>query len=153
LETKPYNPKVRQGERLAFSLRVNPVVTRWIGNEKMHHARHDVVMDAKWNLKANNVPKELWPTTSELAQTEGFKWLEARSERAGFSVAKELVRVDGYRQHAFRKGSSHREVRLSTMDFSGILTVIDAGVFVRSLFEGIGPAKGFGCGLLLIRRM
>ncbi len=33
-------------------------------------------------------------------------------------------------------------------------TVIDPAIFIdKCLFDGIGPAKGFGCGLMLVRRM
>jgi len=153
LDTKPYEPKLRPGDRFAFSLRANPVVTRWIGESNKHHARHDIVMDAKRKLRANNVPESEWPTTPEIAQSAGYEWLAAKAERAGFSVHQELVRVDGYRQHQLRKGKNKHPIQLSTMDFTGILTVTDPDLFVTALFGGIGPAKGFGCGLLLIRRV
>jgi CRISPR system Cascade subunit CasE len=42
-------------------------------------------------------------------------------------------------------------VRLSTLDFDGLLTVADPGRFGELLFSGLGPAKGFGCGLMLIK--
>jgi hypothetical protein len=32
------------------------------------------------------------------------------------------------------------------------LTVIDATAFAVTLRDGIGPAKAFGCGLMLVRR-
>ncbi|AFM27186.1 type I-E CRISPR-associated protein Cas6/Cse3/CasE [Desulfomonile tiedjei] len=152
LKTKSYDPKVRPGDRFAFSLRANPVVTRWIGDNEKHHARHDVVMDAKRKLKADSVPESEWPTTPEIAQSAGFEWLAAKAEHAGFGVDRRLVSVEGYRQHQLRKGKNHL-IRLSTMDFTGILTVTHPDLFVTALFGGIGPAKGFGCGLLLIRRV
>ncbi len=153
VETKPYEPRVGAGERFAFSLTANPVVTRWIGDDTKRHARHDVVMDAKRELDANNVPKADRPTTPEIVQAAGLKWLASRAERCGFAVEKGHVRVDGYRQHWFRKRGKKREIRLSTVDFNGILTVTESEAFTKTLFEGVGPAKGFGCGLLLIRRL
>jgi len=39
------------------------------------------------------------------------------------------------------------------MDFAGVLKVEDSGLFAESLITGIGPAKAFGCGLMLIRRL
>jgi len=153
LDTKPYEPKVRLGNRFAFSLRANPVVTRWVGDNEKHHARHDVVMDAKQKLEAANVPKNEWPTTPEIAQSAGFAWLASKAERAGFGVEQSLVRVEGYRQHQWRKSKNGNPIRLSTVDFTGILTVTDPNLFLSALFGGIGPAKGFGCGLLLIRRV
>jgi CRISPR system Cascade subunit CasE len=39
------------------------------------------------------------------------------------------------------------------MDFDWILSVTDKGRFLNALYCGIGPAKAFGCGLMLIRRV
>jgi CRISPR system Cascade subunit CasE len=38
------------------------------------------------------------------------------------------------------------------MDFRGILTVTDTEKFTDTLMQGLGKAKAFGCGLMLIRR-
>lgn len=153
VDTKPYEPRVRTGDRFAFSLRANPVVTRWVGDDEKHHARHDVVMDAKRKLKEDNVPESEWPTTAEIVQSAGLEWLASKAERAGFAVDRELVKADGYRRLQLRKGKKRHRIRLSTVDFAGILTVTDTDPFVNVLYGGIGPAKGFGCGLLLIRRV
>ena len=40
----------------------------------------------------------------------------------------------------------------STVDFSGELQVTDVQKFEQALFQGIGRAKAFGYGLLVIRR-
>ncbi|MCI5220551.1 MAG: type I-E CRISPR-associated protein Cas6/Cse3/CasE, partial [Candidatus Electrothrix sp. LOE2] len=48
---------------------------------------------------------------------------------------------------------SDGNIQFSLLDLSDRLTVTDPNVFTRALFRGIGPAKGFGCGLLLVRRV
>jgi CRISPR system Cascade subunit CasE len=58
--------------------------------------------------------------------------------------------VDGYRSWRQRGGKG---IALSTLDFEGHLTVANAEIFRTALFSGIGPAKAFGCGLLLVRRV
>jgi CRISPR system Cascade subunit CasE len=152
-EPKPFSPRLRDGMRLGFLLRANPVTSRKPEppdpNPKKRK-RHDVVMEEKCKLRAADTPKAAWPTTAELVQTAGARWLGARSERAGFRLA--TVRADGYRQHRFRKGRG-RPVQVSTIDFSGVLEVLDPGVFLDQLHNGLGPSKGFGCGLMLIRRV
>lgn len=154
IDTKPYEPVVKTGDRFAFSLRANPVVTRWVGEgEKKRHARHDVVMDAKRRLDTEGVPKAQRPSIVELAQDQGFAWLENRAENCGFALNRNLVRVDGYRQLCIRKNGKKRPIRLSTLDFRGVLTVTSPERFRDTLFTGIGPAKGFGCGLMLVRRV
>jgi CRISPR system Cascade subunit CasE len=65
-------------------------------------------------------------------------------------VDEDRLRVDGYstwRQHG---GTG---IALTTLDFEGVLEVVDPGSFLSSLLGGIGPAKAFGCGLMLIRRV
>jgi CRISPR system Cascade subunit CasE len=154
VETKPYKPALKEGDRLGFSLRANPTITRWVGDgDKKRHARHDVVMEAKSQLERERVPKRDRPTTVELAQEHGVAWLEKRAESCGFTVTPDSVRAEGYRQLMLRKKGKGRPIRLSTLDFTGVLTVTDPERFRAALFNGIGPAKGFGCGLMLIRRV
>lgn len=139
-----FAPKLHEGMRLGFLLRANPVRTR-------EGKRHDVIMEEKHRLKARSVPRANWPLEAELVQQAGATWLAARSERAGFRV--HAVRADSYRQHAFSKQGDGSRVRFSTVDFSGLLEVLDPTCFFReALCRGIGHAKGFGCGMMLIRR-
>lgn len=49
-----------------------------------------------------------------------------------------------------RKGKGGKVV---PVNFEGILKVIDSEKFKEDYFSGIGPAKAFGCGLMLVRRV
>jgi len=151
IQTKEYAPKVQVGQRLAFSLRVNPVRSKPVGGERKRGVRHDVVMEAKTKLKEAGTSRDLWKPTPELVAEEGWKWLSARSPKHGFVVAEGEVRADGYRQHWLSK-RGHEPIRFSTLDYEGVLTVEDPGKFLETLYHGLGPAKGFGCGLLMVRR-
>ncbi len=139
-----FAPKLHAGMRLGFLLRANPVRTR-------ARKRHDVIMEEKHRLKAQSVSRGEWPLEAELVQEAGAGWLRARSEKAGFRLHE--VRADGYRQHDFSKPGDGRRVRFSTVDFTGLLEVLDSDCFfTEALCRGIGHAKGFGCGMILIRR-
>jgi len=139
LETKEYRPKFKVGSQFMFSLRANPVVSR--KSEKGGRGiRHDVVMDAKRHNSDTD--------SRELEQTAGRAWLEPRSERNGFKI--DTLSVDGYRQHRLRK-SSKAEVKFSTLDFSGVLQITDCDNFYKVLQLGLGSAKGFGCGMMMIK--
>jgi hypothetical protein len=47
-----------------------------------------------------------------------------------------------------------RDILTVLLFFAKYDTVIDPAIFIdKCLFDGIGPAKGFGCGLMLVRRM
>ena len=63
------------------------------------------------------------------------------------------LRADGYRILDFLKDGrgERRPVRLAVMDISGTLVVRDPEALRQAISQGIGPAKGFGCGLLLVR--
>jgi CRISPR system Cascade subunit CasE len=152
IEAKEYAPKLAKGDRLHFRLRANPVRTGKNANDKQ--ARFDVVMDAKTALRRQGVPREKWPSQAALAYEAGSRWLSARGERLGFTPDPARLRVEGYRQLAFDKGrdGGRQRVSIATLDFEGLLTVTDPERLTRTLFEGVGPGKSFGCGLLLVRR-
>ena len=168
IETKPYNPQISEGMSLGFTLRANPVVKKTVPSNKGmkgKQSRHDVVMDAKWRIREKSGKDAGAVNMSKLIQQEGFRWLANRSDRCGFSIdpkndfeedsdeESRKVRVDAYTQHKFIQGAKKRAISLSTLDYTGVLTVTDKGKFTEALYHGIGPAKGFGCGLMMIRRI
>ncbi len=139
LQTKPYQPRLQAGQRLAFSLLANPVVTRR-DPVSGRAVRHDVVMDAR--------KRQPELSRVDLQQQAGRDWLQGRAERYGFAL--QGLRVDGYRQHRLR-GKAGRPIRYSTLTFDGLLEVVDSDRLLEVLARGIGSAKAFGCGLLLVR--
>ncbi len=149
--TKEYAPKLIAGTELAFLLRANPVVTR--KNANGGQQRHDVVMDRKKALQEQGVTKQDMPCTAILAHEAGQGWLVRRTEQHGFAVQQSNILVERYRQERLAKKQNKGKIQFSLLDFSGRLTVTDPELFTHALFNGIGPAKGFGCGLLLVRRM
>jgi CRISPR system Cascade subunit CasE len=144
IQTRPYEPQLREGQRLGFSLRANPVVTR-------EGKRHDIVMDAKKALRQGGQPV---PPLAELMQSAGQRWLQRRQENLGCKL--ESVLVDGYRIQEMFKASARREggarpIRVATCDFQGVLCVTDPKALAKVLMEGVGKARAFGCGLLMVR--
>jgi CRISPR system Cascade subunit CasE len=110
-------------------------------------AKHGVT---RWQ----DVPESHRPPLYELIHDSIREWLGDSSRpgiaaRNGFHVLKDLS-VDAYRQHRMsREGGS---MQISTVDLSGVLEVDDPTLFTAALLGGIGHAKAFGCGLLLVRR-
>ena len=154
IETKDYDPVIFPGQKLAFSLRANPVRTRWTepGEDgRRVQKRHDVVMDAKRAIRKGNESASATFRMSDLVQVEGVRWLQERGKKNGFTVEGNQVIAGGYRTQSFPQGSKNRMVSISTIDFSGLLTVDDPDPFQSALVKGIGPAKGFGCGMLMVK--
>lgn len=142
IATKPYAPKIQSQQQFSFILRVNPRVAKFdIQKNKRYDC--DVIMDA---YKKSGLGSEAKPA---LIQQTGREWLEQRAKKHGF-IVKNVV-VEAYQQHCLYK-KNHNNIRFSTVDYRGCLQVVDAELFLRVLFQGIGAAKGFGCGLLMIKR-
>lgn len=143
LEIKDFQPRLAQGELLRFLLRANPVVTR-------DGRRHDVVMDAKRRQGWQAASRTERTAEAELVAQAGAEWLAARAERAGFALVPERLAVKNYHVHQLSKRG--QKVTLATCDFEGVLRVADPQAFLTALAQGFGPAKGFGCGLMLLAR-
>jgi CRISPR system Cascade subunit CasE len=153
LETKDFAPALAPGDRLAFSLRANPVITRAAPAPEAPHRkkrgkRHDVVMD-RLSAVAPGTRADVRRT---LVEEAGRDWLVRQGERYGFRLREDLrpLRVDGYQQ--LRVPRSGPDVRFSVLDFAGVLEVTDPERFLDRLAVGFGKAKAFGCGLMLLRR-
>lgn len=148
IDSKPYHPRLARNERFFFCFRANPVRTKRDEGNRQH--RHDVVMEAKRRLtQESGKGREL--SMPEIIQEEGTAWLLSRAEKHGFAIDLRKLRVDAYQQHVlYRKD---RKISFSTLDFNGILSVVEPELLTDALFHGVGPAKGFGCGLIMLRRL
>jgi CRISPR system Cascade subunit CasE len=167
VESRAYDPQLQEGQHLAFELRANPVVTHTVNGKSR---RDDVVMQEKKRLLAEHNFERWadWPDTDnakpalyELVQARCMDWLERRAEQCGFRImAREVhdenevrlvktARVDGYTPHRIER----KDIRFTTVDFTGEIEVLNAAACRKTLLKGIGHAKSFGCGLLLVRRI
>ena len=167
VQSRIYDPQLQVGQRLSFQLRANPVITR--KNDAGKSQRHDVVMQAKKQLLAEHgLGKDAkwadWkdessrPLLYELVQKYCAEWLDGIAKRNGFEIAltdeeepQYMLQVDAYEQSKATKRDHN--IRFSAVDFSGKLIVTNPELFQLALFNGIGHAKAFGCGLLLVRRI
>ena len=132
-QTRGYGPfldRLTTGGRWTFRLRASPV----------HNARPP---------DANSRGKRFAHVT--LAQQTG--WLLRQARRHGFSLANgvheepDLI-VRSRRTERFSR--QQRTVTLATAVFEGQLQIDDPVAVRAALIRGIGPAKGYGCGLLTL---
>lgn len=153
VQTRHYAPDVAAGERLHFDLRANPVV---VHSRDGKPRRHDVVMQEKKRLLQERGLSRWrdWqdadkPPFQALVRDICGAWLRSRASRHGFAIDERSLAVDAYQQHAENQG----RLQFTSVDFSGELTVVDPVAFGALLRNGIGRAKAFGCGLMLVRRL
>lgn len=137
-ETKDYRPfldRLENGQRWEFRLKANPV--RKVRKDKGRRPDESVVGTLQGHVTVE----------------QQVEWLVSRAEAHGFELPfdaneKPAVIVSQRNREVFRRGSD--EVTLSTAVYDGTLTVTDADLMRAALCQGIGRAKGFGCGLLTI---
>jgi CRISPR system Cascade subunit CasE len=147
VETKTFAPALSAGDKLVFSLRANATVSRPRGDTKRAGRRDDVVMAALKTIPAGGRAG----ARKEIIRREGLVWLRRQGLAAGFDFNDLDVRVDGYQPLRIR-GDGVNALRLSILEFDGTLTVRDPGLFVSKVASGFGRGKGFGLGLMLVRR-
>jgi len=142
VESKPYAPRIDTGERLYFDLRANPVVSRSRKGRETSR-RHDVLMDAKKRC-ADFVD---WKNVMHKAALD---WLVGRAKNWGLEIHVRTVVMKNYRQHSF--SGRDKKVSFSVLDYSGLATVVNPEELLLALTRGVGSARSYGCGLLLVRR-
>lgn len=133
LACKSYQPVFVEGHRLGFRLIANPI--KMINDENGRQ-------NSKGETKKCRVPL--------IREEDQRAWIE-RKVVAAASI--ETLSVDPVSPVKFRKTRDDRAGKIQPVRFQGILKVEDAGAMTVLLQNGIGPAKAFGCGLMLVRRV
>jgi len=87
-------------------------------------------------------------------------WLKKQGERLGFELVGDddglsKLQNSSYLWHGLSEKAKKKGDKsgFSAIDFSGELQITDVEKFEQALYQGIGRAKAFGCGLLMIRRV
>jgi CRISPR system Cascade subunit CasE len=121
-ECKEFAPSFSAGQRFRFRLRFNPTLRR----------------------EGKRLPK--------LGEEEQRTWLTRKIENAGMKMTGAVL-VDEGKIQAVRRGESgdHRMTFLSVLA-NGLVSIVDAERATTAARSGLGPAKGFGFGLLSLAR-
>ncbi|WFB10635.1 type I-E CRISPR-associated protein Cas6/Cse3/CasE [Streptomyces sp. LX-29] len=134
-----------EGDTWGFRLTANPV----------HHIRRpDAAPDAPTKRVAHRTPRHQ------------LRWLLQQQEKAGFEVVRkpperrsteygdehELIVRDQLPLQFRRPPAAHsrNDVRLTRVTFDGRLRIADLALFRRTLTQGLGKARAYGCGLMTL---
>lgn len=179
VQSKAFNPKLYNGQRLAFELRANPVVT--VRDENGKSSRHDVMMMAKKDMLAQGFDDPY--AIDDAMYQAGVNWIINPTRLAKWGVIiHPKLELSAYTQHKFRRtnedlnrqryqskdtniskedvkdkadseiaNKKSRLIQFSSLDYEGALEIQDANLFYDKLLQGFGKQKAFGCGLMLIR--
>lgn len=128
--TADYQPvldRLADGQRYGFRLTANP--TR---STKVHEGHRS-------------------QRVAHVTAQQQLGWLLERATRIGINLgdpSSPTADVVDRDVRAFRRGEA--KVTLATATFEGTLAVVDASALRTAITSGIGPAKGYGCGLLTL---
>ncbi len=145
LETKAFAPALSPGNRLGFTLRANPVVSRSKGPGQ-RGKRHDVVMDLLHDVPSGQRSRN----RPDAVIRAGRDWI-ARQGRANGFTSRGDEAVDSYDRVQVPRTDGKPAV-FGRLDISGVLTVLEPATFLVALARGFGRSRAHGCGLMLIRR-
>jgi CRISPR system Cascade subunit CasE len=120
---KEFSPKFKIGQRLFFRLKANPSVKR---NGK------------RWGLQK---------------EEDQLDWLKRKAALGGFIIeALSTSNKNNLFGNLYRNEERH-SVRILTVQFDGVLMIDDKDKFTKTIQQGVGSGKGFGCGLLSVAKL
>ncbi len=132
---RPIKLTIEPGKHFRFRLRANPTI-------KVHALPEGACRTTPLTKNGRRVPVQ--------ATKEAFLgWLGKQADRAGFRIEGEPLIQPGY-VYVSKDGKPGQGHRLRSVVYEGILEVTDADAFAKTLAVGIGPAKGYGFGLLSV---
>ncbi len=142
-------PVLRKGQALRFRLRANPTFRAGHGHRPEDLGKRLAIMDEPGQLawlerKGGAAGFEPMPLSASAAQ------VGPATEGGQRSIAVQVTPLSFSTGH--RTGGSPEAGRLRHfgVEFDGILRVTDPARLVAAIESGIGPAKGFGFGLLSV---
>jgi CRISPR system Cascade subunit CasE len=106
---------------------------------------------AKFTLTANPVKMKCADQNRvpHIGEENLVNWLKCKIIKFG-NLDQEL-NVTPNQPIYFRKGNNTGKINPVT--FEGNIEIFNSEEFVKSAFTGIGPAKSFGCGLMLVKKI
>lgn len=119
---KQFDPNFAEGQMLYFRLRANPTVKR--------------------DGKRRGLYRE----------EEQLDWLHRKAKAGGFQVAGVRIGDDKMITSWVKRPKKMHRLRFVSVQFDGVLRVIDPAKLRTSIEQGIGSAKSFGFGLLSVRK-
>ena len=143
--TKNYDPKITTGERFKFNIEINPTIRSVKTKNKVSVWDYYYLQLFDKGCSQDQI--------KEKREEKVKDWAIAKMEKYGMTI-EELEIESRYKYHINKsKNMFSSKIVYDVISFVGILRVTNIKEFQEALFDGIGRCKGFGCGLLLVRRL
>ena len=147
------NMKVGQGTVLLVQAPEKPIETEQItllkGPDELTYKKLADGMKVKFILTANPIKMKSSDRNRvpHIGEQNLIKWLNSKVK--GFGKLDDNVLITPGHPIYFRKGNSGGKINPVT--FEGKMEITDVAALKKVAFSGLGPAKAFGCGLLLVK--
>lgn len=138
-----FMPCITDGDQISLRMRVSPTIYKAVEGAR-RPKRHDLVMDALYNISG-----ERSQIRHEVVQKIITEWLTAQGAIHGFKPELTKTAVYAYRQLQLLE-TDGRKISFSAVDIESLVEIFDAERFLVCLNSGLGGARSFGCGLILI---
>ncbi|MEU0853479.1 type I-E CRISPR-associated protein Cas6/Cse3/CasE [Streptomyces flaveolus] len=160
----PLLERIARGREFAFRLTANPV------QNVPRPSRPSEQQAARLKKEADNGNRPRGSRVAHRTAAQQLQWLLRRCERHGFTIpdatttppapglqtedqnlsAGPAVTITNRETLRFHKRPDSPRITLSTATYEGRLRVTDPDTLRATLLSGIGPAKGYGQGLLTL---
>jgi len=148
LQTRPFEPEFQIGQKLGFLLRANPAETAKLAGVKNGRAKR---VDAVMNAKRPRAERGNATFDAQEVEEAALNWLVKRQNRLGVVFDTARCAVSAYDVLRVPRGRSGEDMRFGVADYEGVMQVQDPAALLTAVCGGIGKAKAFGCGLMLVR--
>ena len=120
-----------------------------VGDAFLGHSHYRFQLCANPTVKRKIEGRKNGTRTAICAPEELKAWLMRKAGQGGFAVDEETLRISPAINQPFRKNGKHGNHK--RVEFQGILRVSDSEQFKETFKNGIGSAKAFGFGLLVLQ--
>ena len=124
---KPFDLNLAPGQMLTFRLRANPTVKRRFNDQD--HKRVGLYREE-----------------------DQIDWLKRKGEQAGFCLLSARTSRQETVTGTIRRNGQKHDLQLLSVQFDGLLQVVDPDRLRQAVYNGIGSGKGLGFGLLSLAR-
>ncbi len=144
LSVAPFMPKLNNGDQVLLHMRVSPTVHKAVEGAR-RPKRYDLIMDA-----LHNTPSDILPQVrQEVVQRTAAEWLAKQGELHGFQPDCNRVHISRNRRLSIAEPDGGK-MSFSMLDIGCPVKVVEAQKLEACIQSGLGGARAFGCGLILI---
>ncbi len=132
--------------------RTKPVIPEWghwetkkIAESFLRHTKYRFQIKANPTMRRSRDRRRLGLYREDML----LEWINRKAAQNGFDIEKNELVIGAPMDEFFVKNS--RRGKHVAVDFKGALSVVDRDLFIDAFSNGIGSAKAFGFGMLMLR--